>query len=221
MELLLAMVAGLTLGCIHAFDVDHVSAVTVFVSKNPHPRQAALLGIRWGLGHTTTVLILGLFSIALKFVIPPLVQSLAEILVGSLLLVIGIWALWDVVKRHHIHFHRHIHDGVEHVHFHSHEHRTDHYHKHSMVLIGATHGFAGTAALMVIIPLAVTNSLLTASVYLVVFGIGTIIAMGTLAYILGKIALSMKAKNVLLWVRAIAGVVSVFVGLLWIGNEAL
>lgn len=90
-----------------------------------------------------------------------------------------------------------------------------------MVLIGATHGFAGTAALMVIIPLAVTNSLLTASVYLVVFGIGTIIAMGTLAYILGKIALSMKAKNVLLWVRAIAGVVSVFVGLLWIGNEAL
>lgn len=221
MELLLAMVAGLTLGCIHAFDVDHVTAVTVFVSKHADPKKAAFLGIRWGLGHTATIFVLGILSIALRFVIPPLVQSLAEMLVGILLVVIGVWALRDVIKRHRIHLHKHTHDGVEHIHFHSHEHRTDHYHRHSMFLVGATHGFAGTASLMVVIPLAVTSSLLIASVYLVVFGIGTIIAMGMLAYFMGKLALSMKTKNVLPWIQATAGVVSICIGLLWIGHEVL
>ena len=219
MELLLAIVAGLTLGCIHAFDVDHVTAVTVFVSKNPDPREAAMIGVRWGFGHTATVLLLGLFTIALRFVIPSFVQSIAETLVGVLLVVIGLWALRDVSRHHHIHLHKHMHDGVEHVHFHSHEHRTDHHHKHSIFLIGATHGFAGTASLMVVIPLAITSSLLIAAAYLLVFGIGTIIAMATLAYFMGKLAVSVKTKNILPWIQAVAGVVSVCVGLLWIGYE--
>jgi len=89
-----------------------------------------------------------------------------------------------------------------------------------MFLIGATHGFAGTASLMVIVPLTVTTSLYTAAVYLILFGIGTIVAMGTLAYFMGKLATSMKERKVLPRVQAIAGVVSIFVGLLWIGHQA-
>ena len=220
MELLLAMVAGLTLGCIHAFDVDHITAVTVFVSRNPDPKRAALLGVHWGLGHTATVLVLGLLSLGLKFVIPPLVQSIAEMLVGALLVAIGVWVLRGVLKRCQIHFHKHTHDGVEHTHFHSHEHRSDHHHQHSLFAVGAAHGIAGTASLMVIIPLAVTSSLMVATAYLVVFGFGTIVAMGILAYVMGKLTVSLKTKNTLSWIQAIAGAISVCVGLLWIGHEA-
>jgi sulfite exporter TauE/SafE len=90
-----------------------------------------------------------------------------------------------------------------------------------MFLIGATHGFAGTASLMVVVPFAITGSILTAAVYLVVFGIGTILAMGMLAFIIGKAALSIKARNALPWVQAVAGVVSLCVGLVWIGHEVL
>ncbi len=88
-----------------------------------------------------------------------------------------------------------------------------------MFLIGATHGFAGTASLMVIVPLTVTTSLYTAAAYLILFGIGTIAAMGTLAYFMGKLATSMKEPQVLLRVQALAGLVSVVVGLLWIGHQ--
>lgn len=220
MELLLAMVGGLTLGCLHAFDVDHVVAVTVFVSKHPNPRQATSLGIRWGMGHTLSVFALGVLSLMLKFVIPPLVQSLAEVLVGILLIFIGVWALRTSFRTHSIHFHKHTHDGLEHVHFHSHADRLDHSHGHSMFLIGATHGFAETATLMVIVPLTVTTSLYTAAVYLILFGTGTIVAMGALAYSMGKLATSMKEPHVLPRVQAMAGLVSVVVGILWIGHQA-
>jgi sulfite exporter TauE/SafE len=219
MELLLAMVGGLTLGCLHALDVDHIAAVTVFVSKHPNPRQAATLGIRWGMGHTVSVFVLGVLSLMLKFMIPPLVQSLAEVLVGILLVGIGVWALRDSFRKHSIHLHKHTHDGVEHAHFHSHADRADHLHGHSMFLIGATHGFAGTATLMVIVPLTVTTSLCTVAVYLILFGVGTIVAMGSLAYFMGKLATSMKERRVLSRVQAIAGIVSVSVGLLWIGHQ--
>jgi high-affinity nickel permease len=220
MELLLAMAAGLTLGCIHAFDVDHITAVTVFVSRNPDPKRAAVLGIHWGLGHTTTVLVLGLLSLGLKFVIPPLVQSIAEMLVGALLVAIGVWVLRGVLKRRQIHFHEHTHDGAEHFHFHSHEHQSDHQHQHSLFAVGAAHGIAGTASLMVIIPLAVTSSFMVATAYLVVFGFGTIIAMGTLAYLMGKLTVSLKTKNTLSWIQTAAGAISICVGFLWIGHEA-
>jgi sulfite exporter TauE/SafE len=220
MELLLAMVAGLTLGCIHAFDVDHITAVTVFVSRNPDPRRATLLGVHWGLGHTATVLVLGLLSLGLRFVVPALVQTIAEVVVGVLLIAIGVWVLKGVLKSHQVHFHKHTHDGIEHFHFHSHEHQSDHRHRHSLFAVGAAHGIAGTASLMVIIPLTVTSSLIVATVYLVVFGLGTIIAMGTLAYVMGKLTVSLKTKATLSWIQAIAGAMSVCVGLLWIGHEA-
>ena len=73
---------------------------------------------------------------------------------------------------------------------------------------------------MVIIPLAVTSSLMVATAYLVVFGFGTIVAMGILAYVMGKLTVSLKTKNTLSWIQAIAGAISVCVGLLWIGHEA-
>jgi sulfite exporter TauE/SafE len=219
MELLLAVVGGLTLGCLHALDIDHVTAVTVFVSKNPNPRRAALLGVRWGMGHTATVFVLGVLSLMLKFFIPPLVQSLAEVLVGILLIAIGVWVLRDSLRRRGIHLHTHAHDGGEHIHFHSHQDRPDHSHTHSMFLIGATHGFAGTASLMVIVPLTVTTSFFTAAVYLILFGIGTIAAMGTLAYFMGKLATSMKEPHILPRAQAMAGLVSIVVGLLWIGHQ--
>jgi len=92
-EFVLALVGGLTLGSIHAFDMDHVAAVTAFTSKHPDSRKAMWFGIVWGLGHTATLVLFGGLSAALKFVIPPIVESIAEAAVGVFLVGIGIWVL--------------------------------------------------------------------------------------------------------------------------------
>lgn len=218
MEFLLALVGGLTLGSIHAFDVDHIAAVSAFTSKHPDPKKAVWFGIVWGLGHTATLLIFGGVSVALKFVIPPIVESIAEIAVGLFLIGIGIWVLHDILHRRHIHVHKHSHDGIEHMHFHSHEHADDHRHKHSMFLVGATHGLAGTASVMVIIPITLSQSLLTAVLYLLLFGIGTIVSMGAFASIMGSVSKYAHGRNFLPTIRGVAAAVSLIVGIVWMGE---
>lgn len=215
-ELLLVIIAGLTLGSLHALDADHISAVSVFVSRNPQPRKAMMFGIRWAMGHTTTLFIFGLLSIGLKLVITPSVQAMAEIAVGLILIVLGGWAIRGVFRSERIHIHRHAHDGVEHMHFHSHAERYDHHHTHSMFLVGAMHGFAGTASVLVIIPIAFVSSLLTASLYILLFGIGTMVAMAFFSYILGNIIQAVKLKGAVLWIQGIAGAVSLCIGCVWI-----
>ncbi len=218
MEFLLALIGGLVLGSIHAFDVDHIAAVTAFTSKHPDPKKAVWFGIVWGLGHTGTLLVFGGISAALKFVIPPIVESIAEVAVGIFLVGIGFWVLRDFSRRKHIHVHKHNHDGIEHVHFHSHSEAEDHRHKHSMFLVGATHGLAGTASVMVIIPVTLSQTLATAILYLVLFGVGTIVSMGIFAYVMGTLSHYAKGKDLLPYVRSIAGAVSVVIGVLWIGD---
>jgi sulfite exporter TauE/SafE len=204
---------------LHAFDVDHVAAVTAFASKHPGARRASFFGIYWGLGHTATLLGLGGLSVGLKFVIPPGLSAAAELLVGFLLMAIGAWVLRDLLRGKKIHLHKHAHDGVEHVHFHSHAHGEDHRHRHSMFFVGAAHGFAGTAAVMVLVPITITQSLAVALVYLLLFGLGTMTAMGLFGYFLGSVTQRANSDRVLAIVQTAAGSVSLIIGTLWIGNR--
>lgn len=218
MDYLLPVLAGLTLGCIHAFDVDHITAVAAFTSKNPRPLQAARFGIIWGFGHTTTLVLLGLLSIVFRFVIPPYIESTAEAMVGLLLIAIGIWILKDTFRRRRLHIHKHSHGGVEHVHLHSHANATHHHHGHSMFLVGATHGFAGTASVMVVIPIAISQSILFSALYLILFGIGTMLAMGLFGYLVGSIASKTGGARRLTIMQGIAGSASLLIGLVWLAE---
>lgn len=218
MEFFLALAGGLTLGSIHAFDVDHVAAVSAFTSKHPDPKKAVWFGVIWGLGHTTTLLLFGGVSVALKFVIPPIVESIAEVAVGIFLIGIGIWVMRDTLRHKRIHVHKHSHGGVEHMHFHAHERPEDHHHKHSMFLMGATHGLAGTASVMVIIPITLSQSLPTAVLYLLLFGVGTIVSMGLFAYMMGSVSKYAQGKKLLLYLKGFAAVASLVVGILWMGE---
>jgi sulfite exporter TauE/SafE len=219
MDLLLAVASGFTLGCLHAFDVDHVAAVTVFASKHQSARRASLFGVYWGLGHAVTLLMLGGLSVALKFVIPPALSAAAEILVGVLLIAIGVWVLREFFRGKKIHVHKHTHDGIEHMHVHSHSHGEDHHHRHSMFFVGAAHGFAGTATVMVLIPITITQSLSFALVYLLLFGIGTMTAMGLFASLLGSVTQRAGSEKVLGILQAVAGSLSLVIGALWISEK--
>lgn len=217
MEIVLPILAGFTLGCIHAFDVDHIVAVTAFASKRPTATGAATFGFLWGLGHTATLVVLGVLSIAFRFAIPPMMESIAETTVGVLLIVIGAWVLLSMFRQKQMHIHKHTHDGVEHVHIHSHADGESHRHSHSMFWVGATHGFAGTAAVMVIIPVAISQSVFSALTYLLLFGIGTMAAMSLFAFTIGTVAARMKSRTVLTWFQALSGVASMVIGFMWVG----
>ncbi len=49
------LLLGLLLGVRHAFDADHLVAVTTIVSEYKNPLKAIWIGVSWGLRHTTTL----------------------------------------------------------------------------------------------------------------------------------------------------------------------
>lgn len=55
----IALLTALTAGFVHALEADHRTAVTTFVSRRPRPLEAPVFGLRWGLGHSAAIVVLG------------------------------------------------------------------------------------------------------------------------------------------------------------------
>jgi ABC-type nickel/cobalt efflux system permease component RcnA len=117
---------GLLLGVRHAFDADHLVAVTTIVSEYRNPLRAIWGGGAWGLGHTTTLLLMGLLLLLLKLNLPEGVALFFECLVGGVLILLGVQTFWGF-RRRRVHAHPH-HASEPHVHFHSHSQTQEHSH---------------------------------------------------------------------------------------------
>ena len=90
---------GFVLGMRHATDADHVIAVTTILSRSQKFVHSTLIGGLWGLGHSITVLTVGILIIAFNVVIPPPVGLAMEFAVAIMLIVLGILNLTGVQRR--------------------------------------------------------------------------------------------------------------------------
>jgi ABC-type nickel/cobalt efflux system permease component RcnA len=181
LPLLFLLLYALYEGLLHALEPDHVLAVTNIVSQRNKIFPAIKDGIFWGLGHTSTIFLIGIIMILFKVNIPESSFSYFEAAVGLMLLLVASCRLYIFFKDEKIiiHKHRHEHAGAN-KHLHAHVHlKGKNLHKTSYG-IGIVHGLAGSGALVVLIMTqiqSVTNSLL----YLVIFGLGSIIGMSLVA----------------------------------------
>jgi ABC-type nickel/cobalt efflux system permease component RcnA len=206
MVTLLSIIAlGFFLGMRHATDPDHIIAVTTIVSRQRSIRQAALIGVLWGLGHTFTILIIGSAIILFGLVIPARVGLTMELSVGLMLILLGILNLSGVMRRitetvtpptpgQHAHPHGH----GDYVHSHPHGHSPEkHGHAEDAtpvgwmdrtfgrlglyqavrpLAVGIVHGLAGSAAVALFV-LTTIRVPSWAVFYLFVFGVGTVAGM--------------------------------------------
>jgi ABC-type nickel/cobalt efflux system permease component RcnA len=185
-SILAVLAIGGLLGLRHAFEPDHLAAVSTLATR-PGGRRlwaAARLGLIWGLGHTVTVGVVALLVIALGVQLPPSLWPAAELVVAGLLVLLGGMVLWRYVRgRWHIHGHSHPAAGPgPHLHLHSHAHAADHAHSHSTVDarrslgFGVAHGLAGSGAIAALLVAAVPDTT-SRLVYFAAFGAGTIVGM--------------------------------------------
>ncbi len=117
--LLTTLVLGFAPGIKHALDADHVVAVSTIVSQYRNPLKATLVGISWGIGHTMTLLLVGIAVIVFKLVIPDPVALSMEFLVGAVLFILGVQILWKYLPKKK---HTHVHDHGQDMHVHEHVH---------------------------------------------------------------------------------------------------
>jgi hypothetical protein len=89
--LVVAAVAAL-LGLRHATDPDHLTAVSTLVASEDSrgPRRAGSLGLSWGLGHATTLFLLGLPIVIARSYLPEPLQQAAEFAIGLLIMGLAI-----------------------------------------------------------------------------------------------------------------------------------
>ena len=175
---------GGLLGLRHAFEPDHLAAVSTLATRPGGRRlwSAGHLGLIWGLGHTVTVGAVALLIIALGVQLPAGLWPAAELLVAGLLILLGTLVIWRYVRgRWHMHAHAHA-AAAPHFHLHSHGADPSHGHTHAMVDarrslgFGIAHGLAGSGAIAALLVAAVPDTM-SRLVYFAAFSAGTIVGM--------------------------------------------
>ena len=217
---------GFFLGLKHATEADHLAAVTTIVSGRKSIWNSALVGGLWGLGHTISLFVAGIFVLLLNFQISERTERALEFCVGLMLTILGLNVFRKLIKGGKLHFHTHEHGGREHVHPHIHESEPDEAHTHHglslsprALFIGMVHGMAGSAALMLlVIPTIDSRSL--GLLYIVIFGVGSIGGMMLMSLLVSLPfrLTEFKFERINRLMQIAAGVISVSLGL-WIVYE--
>lgn len=147
-------------GFSHAFEADHLLAVSNIVTKRNNLILAIKDGMYWGFGHTSTILLIGLIIIVGKATFLNQYFGYFEAGVGLMLVALGIFRLIQLQEKKNK-FQQFIDHGDHH---------------HLAYGVGLVHGLAGsgTMVLLVMTEIKYTPSAL---LYLLIFGVGSILGM--------------------------------------------
>lgn len=188
MTLLPALAFGFVLGVKHATDADHIAAVGTLTGGGASAARAARLGALWGIGHSASILLVGGALVLLRLPMPARLALGLEFIVAIMLIVLGVHSL-----------RRQAADAPSSL---------------RPLVVGIVHGLAGSAVLALLL-IGSATSTLAAAVYLVCFGLGTILGMAVVTMLL-----SLPARLNPAWalsfdraLRVTAGVASVGIGL--------
>jgi ABC-type nickel/cobalt efflux system permease component RcnA len=224
---------GFLIGLRHALEPDHVAAVLTMRTRGGSVGDHARSGMLWGIGHALTLLLLAGGCVLFGVLVPERLGHLLEGAVGVMLIGLGV-SVFVRLRREGIRFDAHAHaDGTTHIHAHVHPsgpapaaHRHDHPHRRpalGTLLVGALHGLAGSAALVLLVGSAAAQSPAGGSpllglAYVALFGVGAIVGMMGLA-----VTVSLPVRFTARYRRGVYGVFSSLVALasIAIGGQIL
>ena len=166
-SLFLTIYAGFT----HAFETDHLLAVSNIVSQRISTFKSVKDGLFWGLGHTSTTLLMGVIMLLLKVQVRPAYFHFVEAGVGIMLVLLGLFRLFklngflsagvaEIPAAQMVVINN---TGLKKLHLVSYS-------------VGMVHGLAGSGELVLLVMLQMA-SLQTGMLYLLIFGIGSILGM--------------------------------------------
>jgi nickel/cobalt transporter (NicO) family protein len=231
--LLLTYATALLLGSLHALEADHMAAVTSFAVRRPGPRAAVRFAVRWSAGHGGAIILIGAGLLILGVQLPVAAEHWLERLVGVVMIGLGVWTFRGASA---LHAHTHAHGGEPHAHLHAHgqdsprgEDRAGTHihahapasadtHSHAVTGVGLVHGLAGSGAAVALIPIIGFDSPARGILYLVIFAVGTVLAMAVYGlfagFVVGRSAESSVRLGQLL-ARG-TGVLTVVIGFVWL-----
>jgi cytochrome c biogenesis protein CcdA len=224
------LLVSVLLGLRHASDPDHLAAVTTLIAseKERHRvRKAGIMGFLWGLGHGTTLVLIGLPLVLLNQYLPEVVGKVAEVAIGCIIVLLAARLLvrW---RRGLYHVHVHTHDGGEaHRHVHTHAQDESHGHPHrlpkrtplSSYGVGLVHGIGGSGGLTLLLISTISDKI-QATGALLLFAAGTAVSMALLSTAFGLVIAGGPIARNFERVAPVLGVLSMAFGV-WYALGAL
>ena len=194
--------AAFLAGFVHVLSgPDHLAAIAPYAVDGKS--LAWRTGTRWGLGHAAGALAVGLLMLVLRDALPvDAVSAWSERLVGITLIAIGIWGVRAALNRTTRRMHAH----------------EPHGHGRAAFGVGTLHGLAGSAHLLGMLPALALPSSFAAGSYLLLFGVGSVAAMGSFASLVGWVAgrPSMSGQRTQGAVLGLSSVLAVGIGGFWL-----
>ncbi len=172
MEASFPLLFAAVVGFGHAFEADHLVAVGNIVTRRDKLGLAVKDGIFWGLGHTSTIFLIGLVMVIGRATFLDGYFAYFEAAVGLMLISLGIYRLYQLrraavpsAKAGY---------GKNHKHYATLADPEDNH--HLAYGVGLVHGLAGSGAMVLLVMTEIQSSF-NSMVYLLIFGVGSIAGM--------------------------------------------
>jgi ABC-type nickel/cobalt efflux system permease component RcnA len=212
------MALGVLLGVRHAFEPDHLTAISTLVVDARDTRRAILLGTLWGAGHTLSLVVVGVTLLLAGGALPARLALAFELAVAVMLVVLGARSIIRALRVGElgsVRAHRHA--------SHIHEHACDARHVHVAgktlalrpLFVGIIHGLAGSGAVTAIV-FAELPTMGTRITYIALFGVGSTLGMAFTSGIAGASIHRVTTQPSRQRALALAtGTISIVVGIAW------
>src|SRR6266487_2101740 len=100
---------GFVLGLRHALDPDHLAAVSTIVGEHHSVKRSSLIGTFWGLGHTVSLLLVGIAIMFFRLRLSETIVLWMECAVAMMLVLLGLKSVLKPLRGWKVHVHRHTH----------------------------------------------------------------------------------------------------------------
>jgi hypothetical protein len=213
-----ALALGALSGFRHAFEPDHLAAVSTLVTERPGPARAAGLGAWWGLGHTLALGGVAAVLTLLDLTLPARVEQAFELAVAFMLCALGVRAIRVGLRQGRM--------GPSHAHTHwfgthTHASPTPHVHVGSAalaprpLLIGIVHGLAGSGAVTALVMTALPTAEARIA-YTVLFGIASMAGMALVSGLAGLwLSTAVRSSRTTGRLSILTGTATILIGTLW------
>ncbi len=159
MENTLYLLGAASIGFSHSFETDHLVAVSSIVTRRNNIKSAVQDGILWGLGHTSTILLVAFVYLIGKFILNEADFHYFEAGVGLMLIGLGMIRFYRILEQK--------------------KHGHTHHETPSTGLafgVGLIHGLAGSGGLLISV-LTEIKEPTSAIIYILIFGLGSVFGM--------------------------------------------
>lgn len=225
--LLLAMI--FVAGVLHGLGPDHLAAITAFGAVVGRDfRRITFFSLRFAAGHAAVIAAAALLAHFGRMAMPANWERRFDLAAGGLLLLTGLALLVSLATGHFsFHAHEHHHGTGHHLHFHAHlGSGAKHGHGHGRLafVLGGLFALGGARSLLVIVPVAVAQTVMVSLLRITAFTLGIVFAMSAYGLLAGgalrHVADSaQKQRSALRLATAGVGVFCIIAGLITLGER--